>query len=267
MASPKKKSRKSTSKSDKSEDVDFAASDGASPSSSDGSDYAEPESLVEDLMGLNLPLHLPNDSTPRKVTKESDVSQPSTSVQPPMRVFDHPHAVTLSGPNGPQPAFMFPSPPYPPFPLGYPNTGQSSTSRQPAPIPSFKKRPSDSSENQVLDTLSRQVDDQSKPLKKARKEGNETRVQTERLPFASSLHDRTGVVSDKTEQAIKRPDVSTQVSKTVSAPEDCSACGRSHEDGTCLLDEEKQMMEYRTMILSEAGDETLEERVRIQRFS
>lgn len=55
-----------------------------------------------------------------------------------------------------------------------------------------------------------------------------------------------------------------RVNKHPPLPNVCGLCGTVHEDGQCYMTEKAEnLAEYRRILLSHAGDETIEERVRV----
>lgn len=250
MVSPDKKSkaRKRSPKSDKSADVDFVASDGES-SSTEGSDYAAGGNPNQDLMDIDLPVLLPNPpsgSTPRGNSLQHASSNSVTRVSGPSVV-----SVSEAVASRPyQPAFMIPPQPYAPFPLKFPNNEP--------PNASLKKRPSDSIESNN-NSQAINGNTETRPHKKVRKEQKSTSGQPHLIPLENSIRDR----SKQTKESSLPLENISRMSKSVSTPAaHCSVCTQGHEDGACLIEEEKQMLEYRNLILSEDGDETPEQQVR-----
>jgi hypothetical protein len=261
---------------DKSDDIDFAGSDGGHSSSD--SDYAGVSALATDLMDLDLPIPDNNKSIKVSSSKGKNATMPAMT-QPSIKLPGPPTGITGSSSTS-QPAFLFPPYPYPQFPFKYPNPALSSTSIQTISSVAF----SPNSPNQALPPTSiqpvsaaaskkRQYDvrgrtgsvapkkkekHEATPHKKMKLENSEKNFHS--IQPSQALSNILG--RDKEKSTADIPKQHSPSNKAVPIPRGpCSLCGKAHEEGTCLLEEEKQMLEYRKMIVNEAGDETPEQQV------
>jgi hypothetical protein len=237
LMSPEKKgkSRKKTTD-EKSADTDFSPFDAKSVISDDNdSDYAGPSTLMADMMDLDLPVTLmrSTNALPPTIPATSSQSMPVRSAQPHLGGYPPTHFVPYSAPIYPVGA------PQPPMAHGLETIPRIShhisfqgipAAYLPAYVPP-KKRSSPSYDPS----------------------GAQSSAQSDRV------HKKPRISHLAKDNAAIRVVNGAEVVPTGTTQ--CSFCQEGHEEGVCLVQQEKDLGLYRERILEETGDETAEERV------